>query len=296
VITVQIFGGLGNQMFQYACARSIAIKNDTDVYLDLSRLNENKNNYTTKRDYELSVFKIEAQVASEMDLATSKPFCLRLINALSFKFFSTGIQTSEYFIEKKFSYNYKILKVTTNSFISGYWQSAKYFESIEHQLRREFDFRSSLNSLNTSLLKSISLENSISLHIRRADFAKKYVKNVHGVCSILYYERAIAVITQSVSKPHFFIFSDDIEWARNNLNLNCDFTFVSGNVGNDCVIDMQLMSACKHNIIANSSFSWWGAWLNLNPNKIVIAPKIWFADKKLNDETIDLIPDTWKRM
>ena len=120
--------------------------------------------------------------------------------------------------------------------------------------------------------------------------------DIHGACSIEFYKKSIEYISNNVSNPFIFIFSDDIKWARKNLKLDYPCEYISGNNGNKNYVDMQLMSLCKHNIIANSSFSWWGAWLNLNPNKIVIAPKQWYSDKVRNAQTSDLISNTWIRI
>ncbi len=144
-----------------------------------------------------------------------------------------------------------------------------------------------------NLIKSV---NSVSLHIRRTDFKNTKSNTTHGICSLEYYGEAVKFISNKLVDPHFFVFSDDINWAKENLNLPYKLTFISGNSGDKSYIDMQLMSVCKHNIIANSSFSWWGAWLNSNMNKIVIAPRMWFFNKELNIQTNDLIPDEWIRM
>ncbi len=296
MICVSIFGGLGNQMFQYACGRALAHNNNMPLVLDLSRLESSKvKSYTTTRNFDLDAFHLKAKKASRSELRKFKPLFYRIINAISFKLLSHGIQTGSYFIERKFSYNRNITCIKGSCFLSGYWQSEKYFNSVESLIRDDFSFPDSLDSKNEFILNKIVLSNSISIHIRRTDFENTLSDNIHGVCPMSYYLQAIEVITSKVENPVFFIFSDDIDWAKVNLKLSYACFFISGN-NNKSYVDMQLMSSCKHNIIANSSFSWWGAWLNQNPKKIVIAPSIWFINSNLNSQTKDLIPDTWIRI
>jgi hypothetical protein len=294
MIIVQFNGGLGNQMFQYACGKALAIKHNTSLVSDLSLLNKSVNNGgTTKRSFDLlRVFNINVLESNVANLKSQKPLFYRVANVFAIKLGLNGIQTTKYFIENKFSYNDSIEKVGKDCYLFGYWQSPKYFDSISSLILKEFTFSNQLDDKNSEMAGFITTVNSVSIHIRRTDFKN----TTHGMCSLEYYEEAVKFISTKIANPHFFVFSDDINWVKKNLKLSYQCMFISGNSGYKSYIDMQLMSACKHNIIANSSFSWWGAWLNQNPNKIVIAPKIWFVDKKLNDQTIDLIPDTWKRM
>lgn len=298
MICAQLNGGLGNQMFQYACGKALALKHNTSLVLDLSSLNKNTNHSkTTKRSFEISgVFKINMIEASVADLKIVKPILYMATNVFAFKLGFKGIQMSKYFIENKFSYNSNIKKVGKDCYLSGYWQSPKYFDSIESLIRKEFTFYEQLDNKNLEMESVINNVNSVSLHIRRTDFKNTKSNTTHGVCSLEYYGEAVKFISNKLADPHFFVFSDDINWAKENLNLPYQLTFISGNSGDKSYIDMQLMSVCKHNIIANSSFSWWGAWLNSNMNKIVIAPRMWFFNKELNNQTNDLIPDEWIRM
>ena len=283
-------------MFQYACGKALAFKHNTELLIDVTSFKTPSKNGVTNRELTLNIFNINASEANKNELIKAKPILFRVINTLFIKFFFKGIQTPKYFIERKFSFNKRIIHVGENCYLSGYWQSPKYFNSVELLIRKEFIFPNNLNSQNNEFLNKILSENSVSLHIRRTDFVNNTSHDIHGFCSIEYYENSIHIISQKIAKPYFFIFSDDIEWAKKNLQISFCHLFIFGNFGNNSYIDMQLMSKCKHNIIANSSFSWWGAWLNQNKNKIVIAPKIWFLNKNLNDQTQDLIPDSWIRM
>lgn len=297
MICVQLSGGLGNQMFQYAFGRALAVNHKTELLLDTSLLRTKElSSGPTSRSFELSLFHLNAEEARKKDIKRLKPMLYKIINSLSFRTGFKGIQTSKYFVEKEFSLNKSIDKIGKDCFLVGYWQSFKYFQDIETIIREEFQFNQGLFNKNIEVANLIKNENSVSLHIRRNDFVNNKYHDIHGTCSIEYYRKATEHIAYKVRTPFFFIFSDDIEWARSHLNLNFQCEFVSGNNGNQSYIDMQLMSLCKHNIIANSSFSWWGAWLNSNPNKVVIAPKQWFVDEKMNTQTNDLIPETWIRI
>lgn len=297
MICVQLNGGLGNQMFQYAFGRALAYKNRTELILDTSQLkNKNFTAGITPRSYELNIFQLKAREATNNDIKRIKPLFYRIANILAFKTGFEGIQTSKYFIEKKFSFNESIEKIGKECFLAGYWQSFRYFQKIESLIQEDFKFQPSLDNKNMRLLKIIKNQNSIGVHIRRSDFVNNKKHNVHGACSNEYYKMAIENITKKISSPYYYIFSDDIDWVRENLKLQYPHKYVSGNLGNRSYNDMQLLSNCKHNIIANSSFSWWAAWLNPNPQKIIIAPKQWFSNEKMNVQANDLIPEEWIRI
>ena len=152
-----------------------------------------------------------------------------------------------------------------------------------------------LGSRNKELLSLIRTVNSVSLHIRRGDYVSNPDTNsALGTCSLEYYRHCIEHIASNVENPHFFLFSDDINWVRDNLKIKYPTTVVDGNSADTNYADLHLMSNCKHNIIANSSFSWWGAWLNNNPDKIIIAPKIWFANSPLTPK--EIIPENWLKL
>ena len=297
MICIQLNGGLGNQMFQYALGRSLAIVNNCDLLLDTSILSKKTHSKVQiARDFELEIFNIVAKTATKNELKGHKPFFFKVLNTLIYRFGFPGITLSNYYVEQQFSFDKKVLNVAKNCFLSGYWQSPLYFESLASIILEDFKFPIIEDSLNLSVLTNMKQSNSVSIHLRRGDFLNVKTHSIHGTCSIDYYQRSILHIEKNVINPVFFIFSDDINWAKENLKVPMNSYFVSGNTGEKSYIDMQLMSNCNHNIIANSSFSWWGAWLNSNPNKIVIAPKKWFSDEKMNAQTDDLIPAEWIRM
>ena len=217
-------------------------------------------------------------------------------NKSSWKYFFYNLlytNDSIYVSEKSSYLNKKTLKNNNqNIYLDGYWQNEKYFNDIEKVILKEFTLKNEFLIKNKKLKETIKNTNSISIHIRRSDYIKnKKTNEIHGVCTTDYYQKAIKKIIENNNNIHIFVFSDDILWAKNNLKFNFPISFI---VGNKDYEDLILMSLCKHNIIANSSFSWWGAWLNKNPKKIVIAPQRWFNN--LNKNKQNPIPQKWIRM
>jgi hypothetical protein len=299
MIIVQLIGGLGNQMFQYAAARALAVRHSTDLKLDISHFKTNE-----IRKYELSCFGIQESIATPEDLDE----CLGCFRCKAYSFLSwvsqkkietfldvRKIANRRFLRENCFHFNQKYLKAPPNTYLVGYWQSEKYFSDIENILRKDFTLKQSIESLEPEISKAINKTNSISIHVRRTDYITNVkVSNVHGTCNLSYYKNCINYFSERVENPHFFIFSDNLLWAKENLKLNFPHTFVGNQQRKKDHEDLYLMSICKHNIIANSSFSWWSAWLNSNPRKIVCAPKIWFRKQDL--DTSDLLPKKWMRL
>ena len=181
-------------------------------------------------------------------------------------------------------------------YLDGYWQSEKYFKGAVEAIRRELIVQKELEGKNLEIAGMIKeVAQPVSIHIRRGDYVSdKKTNQVHGLCSLDYYESAINRLTETFSSPHFFVFSDDQNWVKENLKLNLPATYVDHNDAATNFEDLRLMSLCKHNIIANSSFSWWGAWLNADSEKVVIAPSKWFADNNMNSQ--DVCPEVWVRI
>lgn len=279
-LIVWCLGGLGNQMFQYAFYRAFELRG-AEVYLDIS----NFESYSLHNGYELDrVFGIEARIAKKEAILKIKG---GLINKILDKLYIRKKVT----IQDGIGFNAKYLtRCYKNDYLLGYWQSENFFAEFKTQIRNDFIFPR-IDNKNSNILEQIKRYNSISIHVRMGDYVDHPIHG--GICTVEYYLKAIKLICSLVYNPQFFIFSNDIEWCKNNLNLENAF-YVSGNDSEESFRDMQLMSLCQHNIIANSSFSWWGAWLNNNQNKIVIAPQKWFNDPKIN--TKDLIPDGWYKI
>jgi hypothetical protein len=180
-----------------------------------------------------------------------------------------------YFERSNFVYDGEVVSRKGDVYFDGYWQNELYFCDCEKIIRTSYLFKNELNERNIKVLDVIEKTNSVSVHIRRGDYVG--LKLWENICDIQYYVNAINYVKSRVAHPIFFVFSDDVVWCRKNLSSEVvdEVCYVDWNKEMDSYIDMQLMSKCKHNIVANSSFSWWGAWLNANPDKIVIAPKIW---------------------
>lgn len=286
MVAVELIGGLGNQMFQYATARALALSRNEKLFLD----NHLFANYAL-HDYALHHFKIESSFLDK-DETVFEP--LRFYD----KARATLLQKKVYhtYEEKDLTYDKKIFESShKNIFLKGYFQSENYFIRFKDRIRKDFEIISPLKKATIDMLKIIESENSVSLHIRRGDYVSNPEANaVHGTCDLNYYHKAIEMIKEKTENPVFFIFSDDIDWAKQNLKLDHPAYFVDFNDASTNYEDLKLMSSCKHNIIANSSFSWWGAWLNNYQHKTVIAPSKWFKTDIHNSK--DIIPESWLKI
>jgi hypothetical protein len=256
MIITKIQGGLGNQLFQWAYGKSLSVKNNTELRLDLSFYQNQIGN--TPRQFDLYNFPNITKLNSVIDTNNSIP----VID----------------------DFNYKEIKYNDhlNYYLNGYWQSEKYFLDISEIIKKELSID---DKTNQNLLKYINGD-TVSLHIRRTDYVTS--NGYHPVLPIEYYNLALEIIEKYDT---LLIFSDDINWCKENLSFK-NMVFIENQTN---IEDLWLMSLCKHNVIANSSFSWWGAWLNNNKDKIVIAPKIWFGDvTNLNQKNI--LPNNWLKL
>ncbi len=285
-VIVKLNGGLGNQMFQWAIARMLEEQTNVKALLDMSFF---KKGYA--RPYDLGIFKLKPMFVEDFWTKVKLDFIWSFRKKMSWKQ-CLGINL---YSEKHFHFDPNINQVKDNTYVEGFFQSEKYFKCIEIVLRDDFTFLEPTTGENTKILEQIQSTNSISLHIRRGDYVqKKRYQNAYATCSLDYYKRGVELIAEKFENPTLFIFSDDIEWVKENLKLPYESVYVSHNTGGKSFEDMRLMSLCKHNVIANSSFSWWGAWLNKNPEKIVIGPQKWFNDDKIVQT--DVIPECWIRL
>lgn len=284
MVISKIVGGLGNQMFQYAAGRSLALANNCQLKLDISFYK----NYGF-RAYELELFNINAEIASAAEVSQLVGMQPRLAKYLHKRL---GVSKSTYFPERDFSFDSQFFGIKLPIYLDGYWQSPKYFSSVADQVGGELTPIEPLAGQNLEVADQMAQVNSISIHVRRGDYLTNQATNkVHGFVGVDYYKRAIHFILREIEVPYFFVFSDDLAWAKKNLGLVENVIFVDHNTGERSYEDMRLMSLCQHHIIANSSFSWWGAWLSSKPNKVVIAPKKWFATS--SNSTRDLLPTGW---
>lgn len=284
MIITRIIGGLGNQMFQYAAGRALSLRLHTECKIDISGFKT----YPLHNGYGLGAFVLHPEIATDEEIINLRGN----EGGVSRLFRRIGLSSASYFKEKSLGFNPSYLTLGNNHFLDGYWQSEKYFSSYEKIIRQDFEFAHPLSSQNQIFKDKIKNTHSVSLHIRRGDYVNDAKTNhFHGTCSPEYYQKAVHLIAEKIISPVFFVFSDDIAWCKTNLNLEFPTYFVDTSNDVSPHEDMHLMSLCSHHIIANSTFSWWGAWLNPNPTKMVIAPKQWFANPRIKNP--DIIPNNW---
>lgn len=288
MIISRLTGGIGNQMFQYAVARRLAYIHHTVLKLDISSYESYK-----LRKFELDRFNISAQIATKKEIEKFIKIPKNIFEKIIFNLIpSLQKKSQNYYEEKFYHFDQRVLALPDNVFLSGYWQSEKYFIDIGDIIIKEFTIRTKPDSFNIALLNQIKASESVSIHIRRGDFAENSsTKLLHGLFRVDYILKAVSVITEKLNNPHFYVFSDDIDWAKTNLKMKYPITFIDNNIDKKDYEDLRLMSSCKHNIIVNSTFGWWGAWLNNNKSKIIITPKNWY--KRGPVDTYDLIPKSW---
>lgn len=273
MIIVQVEGGLGNQMFQYALALSF-IHKGVPARLDISK-------FTTQHShngYELErIFNIAERYSTQTERAI-----IKLFSKLRHKILDTPYKEKPLW---QWHYHAPV-NALINGYLKGYWQCEKYFRDADLLVKKKFTFPPLQSEQNRKVLEKINSSNSVSLHIRRGDYLHTHIS---ASLDKNYYLSAIEYIKLQIDKPYFFVFSDDINWAREHIQ-EAQMEFIYWNKNDKSYIDMQLMSQCRHNIIANSSFSWWGAWLNSNADKIVVAPQQWMPHLKNGS---DVIPSEW---
>lgn len=290
MIIVRLMGGLGNQMFQYAAAQRLALVHGTNLKLDLGWLDKYQDKEAVAaRRFALDCFNIKAAPASRWQLARVDTPPNNLKRQMARKF---GGSLSVVRQAETGGFHPEILKLPDNVYLEGYWQSEDYFKDKSAAIRADLTFRKQLSAPAREIAESMEGSNSVSIHVRRGDYVTlKSASEVLGTLPPSYYQKAIARICKELKDPLFLVFSDDINWCKKNLKI--DKAIYSEHGGGDWE-DMKLMSDCKHHIIANSSFSWWGAWLGAGPSKMVIAPKQWFRAKQMN--TSSLLPKEWIKL
>lgn len=293
MIVVRLMGGLGNQMFQYAAGRALSILNDTKLFLDSSWY-ESSHTYQPRK-FELGTFNISASPlrswlrTCDLQLQRKRYAYLReLLRACHVPF------ALKHVVDIEDGFDARLTMSRSSVYLDGYWQSERYFSGIRDTLLQEFTFRCAPDPVNSAMLKSISLCNAVCVHVRRGDYLTTANRNILGLCELDYYRNAMNYIRGRVSNASFHIFSDDPQWVESNFPDFARMTAVTHNVGCKDSEDLRLMMKCRHFIIANSSFSWWAAWLGQCTDKIVVAPKQWFVSAEKSDK--DLIPRSWIRL
>lgn len=279
MIYVRLKGGLGNQLFQYATGRAAAIRSGKKLYLIDSFFH--KKTGATKRDYGLSPYCHCGELSHSYQILANGFF--RFLPMFPGVYICRERLGADPLSPQLFKRNDVLL--------DGYWQSEKYFSDYSEVIRNDLMIKESLLTHDIQALSaSMHGQNSVSIHVRRGDYlANKKIFEKHGVLGVEYYLKAISLFKRVYNSPRFFVFSDDIQWCKNNF-IGPDFVFVEASSETPAWRDIYLMSQCSNNIIANSSYSWWGAWMNSNKDKLVVYPKFWYSGSY---PSIDLIPFGW---
>ena len=296
MLIAKITGGIGNQLFQYAFVRSLSLKLNQKFKLDLSWYRDyhkfektNDPNAATKREYLLDKFNIKENLLNPVYLNISyrlnnSPILNKIIKYPPFRYFSYNTST-------ELEFNFNKIKSFNNVYLSGFWQKSDLFEEYKDLIKEEFTLKIKISEKNTILLNKIQSSSSVAIHIRRGDLLSRPVAVIEQpLSSDRYYYNAINKIKEKVENPELFVFSDDIDWVKNYCKFNMPTTFIDNDSPD--YEHFKLMCNCKHQIIANSTFSWWTAWLNNYQEKIIISPKWWYKDPVKN-ESIIRIPENW---
>jgi hypothetical protein len=290
VVITHLMGGLGNQMFQYAAGRALALRTASSLKLDLSGFGVGD-----ARRFELQRFPIDATAATKEELAALGAAGVARSNRVARTvgpLWNLLRPSSRIYRERHFHFDSSVANLHPPVFLFGYWQSEKYFSDCADAIRRELMPSTPFDAENAAMAARIDSANAVSVHIRRGDYADNPTTNrYHGTCTVDYYQQAIAYLSERIEAAHAFVFSDDHAWACRNLQFAIPTTFVTINGAVEGFRDMQLMLRCRHHVIANSSFSWWGAWLSPRAEKIVVAPVRWFRGS--TSDTRDLLPERW---
>ena len=293
MVITKVYGGLGNQMFQYAAALCLASLRGVTVRYDLSWFRR----YHLHQGFELHrVFSVEIPEATGLDyfrvLGWRGHHWLR---AQLLRPSLRALRPAAYVQEPHYQFWPGFHSLPGRVYLDGYWHSERYFIAAERLVRDAFRFRHPLSGRNLELSQHMASCNSVAVHVRRGDFASDPAINaVHGLTSLAYYRAAIGLTQARIEDPCYFVFSDDMEWAREHLQIDAPCSYVDHNRGLESYNDLRLMSLCKHHIIANSTFSWWGAWLGQHPGQHAVAPSRWFQAQ--DKDTADLIPARWERI
>lgn len=289
MIIVQVIGGLGNQMFQYAFGKRLAEGLQVPLKLDITPFESYE-----RRQYSLWALNIDEQLATGGEIDRARRGRLPRVRAQLHRVFpSVALESPRLVRQRTFGFDPAMLDVPDGSYLEGCWQSEKYFDASAERLRVEFSLRTPLAGQDAAVARWMQDGDAVSVHVRRGDYVSDPVTaSVHGVCDESYYARCVAYLVNRLEDPRFFVFSDEPDWARENLRMPLATTVVDHNAAARDFEDLRLMSLCRHHIIANSSFSWWGAWLGANPSKTVLMPRRWFLDRD-PEYAADIRPPGW---
>lgn len=282
MVIVQLTGGLGNQLFQCAAGKSLALANRTSLKFDVDFFHRQD-----ARHLDLKYFIFDLDVASDTEVSRLQP---RGVLEKMFQRTLPAYKRKSY-REPYFHFDRNFFNAGQDVYLKGNWQSEKYFSRFDDQIRKDLIVKEEFVTDVKKMAEKFRMQSSVAVHVRRGDYLHPKTLEYHGILPKDYYNKAIEAMADKVSQPIFYFFSDDINWVQQNINLNYPHRFISGIETKSAIEDFYLMQSCQNNIIANSSFSWWAGWLNGNANKLVIAPKKWF--NKGPEDTYDLIPKGW---
>lgn len=289
-VIARIYGGLGNQLFMYACGLALAVRNGAPFQIDVGQLGAEG-----QRPFGLDVFTLRATRADAATIRAVRGFG---DGKLSREWYnlrkSLGLaRNPRYIRERSFRFDQRVVAHSAPAYLKGHWMCERYFADQAHEVRRDFAFASEPAGLNAELARTVRACASASIHVRRGDYLTGGNAQIYAQPGAGYYRRAVAQLRERIPDVRLFCFSDDPAWARGALGLPADTVFIAHNgaAGHE---DLRLMSLCRHHIIANSTFSWWGAWLNPDPGKLVIAPATWYLHPDY--DATDLVPDAWMRV
>jgi hypothetical protein len=304
MIITRLVGGLGNQMFQYAAGYALACRLGLPLKMDILDFK-----FYPDREYALHCFDIDAEFATQKEVysLSGRPKSglqrmSQLIKKINYKGSkAAGVLLKDpsnpptCFVDTKSGYDVNFHKITGSCYLAGYWQSEMYFSDIADAIRRIYTIKYPLAGRNLVLADMIRATHSVAIHIRRGDYVTNpSARKVHGLITPKYYRAAIELLIQQMDDLEFFVFSDDPAWVRANLDFGRQVSVIDYNPSSVPWEDLRLMTLCNHHIIANSSYSWWGAWLSKNENQIVIAPGRWYLSKESSPR--DLIPERWRTL
>jgi hypothetical protein len=296
VVVTRLMGGLGNQMFQWAAARALALRHGVEPKVDLSYLAHERPG-TTPRRYELGSFVVEPAVATADDLKWVRGAPPSGLGARSRELVKSILKPRRLVLlqQRELDYDARLREAGPNVLLVGYWQSESYFEGAESQIRDDFRLREELTGSVAELAAEIGAAESVAVHVRRGDYVADPRTNAfHGTLTPAWYERALAEVAQRVEEPAAFVFSDDPAWCRAHLRLPVPMRVVDYHDPAHAPEVLRLMTLCRHHVVANSSFSWWGAWLSRSQQRVVVAPEEWFRDPAIDTSTIT--PRDWLRL
>jgi hypothetical protein len=299
MILVRLIGGLGNQLFQYATGKALALRRNTVLKIDTTLLEANKKNpheINTHRDLDLGLFNVELVQATAQEIAyfNGKEYPHLIGKALNR--LVMAVRRKNLVIEKGRGFNERVVGLGDNKCLVGAWQSEKYFADKKDEIRSLFKFRNDVPLHSRPLLDDISRSRAVCVNIRRGDYiTSPLYRAAIGALDFPYYQEGMKYFRQKFADARFFIFSDDVEWCRSSFPSDPSFVIVGHeHKGEKFGNYLRLMSSCRHFVISNSSFAWWGAYLGEKKDSVVIAPGKWTRSR--DAEPADIVPERWLKL